>query len=276
MNKPIAAWAAILFCLLVTCLRNVQAQDITGYWQGTQQLGAGEYRDLLRVWKTEEGELSATIEFMDTAGAVVPVTAISVSESKLMFRVESERASYEGTINADASAISGVWKAQFFEGPINFSRSTAVRKAEPAIRPSDLNGYWLGTVQFDAIPGCESSLSESRYVFHITGTADGLTATWNMPDSDIFGWAATSVIRHDASLEIEMKQLAGRFQGTVNKGKTVIDGTWMQAGKRYPLVLKRSERLPNRVTYPSSLCFLNRMSGLWSACPLANGLDSCR
>jgi hypothetical protein len=261
VNKPVAAWAAILFCLLVTCVRDVQAQDITGYWQGTQRLGAGEYRDLLRVWKTEKGELSATIEFMDTGGTVVPVTAISVSESKLTFRVDSEQASYEGTINADASAISGVWKTQFFEGPINFSRSTAAKKAEPAIRPSDLNGYWLGTVKFDPIPGCERTRHEYRYVFHITNTADGLTATWNMPDSDILGWAATSVIRHDASLDIEMKQLAGRFQGTVNKGKTVIDGTWIQEGKSYPLVLKRTERLPNPVTYPNSSCSLDGMSG---------------
>ncbi len=204
MNKPIAAWMAIFFTFMLTFVRNVQAQDITGYWQGTQQLGVGEYRDLLRIWKTEKGELSATIEFLDTGGTVVPVTAITVSKSRLVFRVDSEQASYEGIINADGSAISGAWKTQFFEGPIIFSRSTAANKAAPEIRPSDLSGYWMGTVKFDPIPGCERTLHEYLYVFQITNTADGLTATWNMPDNDTLGWAATSVTRHDASLDIEM------------------------------------------------------------------------
>ncbi len=50
----------------------------------------------------------------------------------------------------------------------------------------------------------------------------------------------------------------------------------MEGGKSYSLVLKRTERLPSPVTYPNSFCLLDGMSGLWSACPLANGLDSCR
>jgi hypothetical protein len=263
MKKRVTTWAAILFCLSVARVRDLQAQDITGYWQGTLRLGAGagEYRELLRVWKTKEGELSATLEFTDTGGEVVPVTAISVSESNFMFRIDSVQASYEGTSNADASAISGVWKQPSFEGSLNFSRGTAARKEHQQRRPSDLDGYWTGTVKFDPIPGCERSLSEFRYVFHITNTVDGLTATWNMPDNGTLGWAATSVTRHDASLDIEMKQLAARFQGTLDKEKTVIDGTWMKNGNSYPLVLKRSQHLPEPVTYPNSGCSIDGMSG---------------
>ncbi len=100
-------------------------------------------------------------------------------------------------------------------------------------------------------------------MFRITNTTNGLTATWDMPYSGDFGWAAQSVTRDDASLDIEMKQSAARFQGTVNKEKTAIDGTLIaNDGGNYPLVLKRSKHMPKPGPHLlSEPCGSNGMSG---------------
>jgi hypothetical protein len=256
MKRPTAKAAAILLCLSMALMRHVQAQNITGSWQGTQLIGVGEYRVLLRVSESKKDGLAASIDFIDMGGKFIPVTAISASESKLLFRVDSIEGSYEGTINADASIISGIWKQPSFEVPLSFSRSAAPKKLS-AKRPSDINGYWTGTVKHDPIPGCDPSFGEVRYSFHITNTADGLTATFNIPDNGTVGWPATSITREDASLRIEMKQLAGRFQGTVNKEKTVMDGAWMEGVRSYPLILTRSQDLPKPVFKASMACSTN-------------------
>jgi hypothetical protein len=76
-------------------------------------------------------------------------------------------------------------------------------------------------------------------VFHIVNTEDGLTATADSPDQGAKGMAATSVTRNGSALKIEMKQLAGEFQGKIAADLSTIDGTWIQGGRSYPLVLKR-------------------------------------
>jgi uncharacterized protein len=246
--KRLTAQAAMLLCLSMALMRDVRAQEIAGYWQGTQRIGVGEYRVLLHVSEAKKGERAASIDFIDMGGKFIPVTAISVTESRLLFRIDSIKASYEGIINADASVISGVWKQPSFEAPLSFRRG-APPKEPSAKRPSDIDGYWTGTVKYDPNPRCDPHFSEVRYSFHITNTVDGLTATFNIPDNDTRGWPATSVTREDALLSVEMKQLAGRFQGTLNKEKTVI-GTWTQDGRSYPLTLARSQNLPKPVLTP--------------------------
>lgn len=256
--KRLSVLAAILLCLSMTFTRHAEAQNITGYWQGTELIGFGEYRVLLRVSESKKEGMTASIDFIDMGGKFIPITAISANESKLVFRVDSIQALYEGTISADASTISGIWNQPFFEVPLSFSRSAAPKKP-PAKRPSDINGYWTGTVKYDSIRGCDPSFGEFRYSFRITNTVDGLTATFNIPDNGTLDWPATSITRAGTSVSIEMKQLAGRFQGTVNKNKTLIDGAWIQHGRSYRLVLTRSQYLPKPVSTMG--CSIDGMPG---------------
>jgi hypothetical protein len=78
-----------------------------------------------------------------------------------------------------------------------------------------------------------------RMVFHITNTADGLTATSDSPDQNAAGIPVTAVTRNGSSLKLEMKQLDGMFDGKIAADLTSIDGTWSQRGNTWPLVLKR-------------------------------------
>ena len=218
------------------------------------RIGSSEFRDLLHIRKAKTGELSATIEFTDTGGKVVPVTAISVSESRLIFRLDPWKASYEGTISPDASAISGVWKDAGKDRILNFRRSTAPKKAHDM--PSDINGYWTGTIKYEQPCGDHTIKGESLYVFHIFNTTEGLTATWDVPYSGDFGWLAHSVTRDGASLDIEMNQVSSSFQGILNEQKTGIEGTVIVSGTNYrstyPLVLTHSAHKPKPAPNPPS------------------------
>ncbi|MBZ5725438.1 MAG: alpha/beta fold hydrolase [Acidobacteriia bacterium] len=78
-----------------------------------------------------------------------------------------------------------------------------------------------------------------RLVFHITNTEDGLMATWDSLDQDAKGMPVTSVTRDGASLKIELKASAARFEGKIDPDRATIAGTFTQFGTPRPLVLAR-------------------------------------
>ena len=98
-------------------------------------------------------------------------------------------------------------------------------------KPSDIDGAWMGTL--------DAGVMKLRVVFHITNTEDGLTATMDSPDQNAKGLPVTSVTRDGTSLKLEMKQIAGGFEGKISNDLTSIEGTWTQRGNALPLVLKR-------------------------------------
>ena len=75
--KRLIVLAAILLCLAMTFTRHAQAQNIRGYWQGTQLIGFGEYRVLLRVSESKKEGMTASIDFIDMGGKFTPVTVLS-------------------------------------------------------------------------------------------------------------------------------------------------------------------------------------------------------
>ena len=95
----------------------------------------------------------------------------------------------------------------------------------------DVVGDWQGTL--------DVGVMKLRLVFHITNTEDGLTATMDSPDQNANGLPVTSVTRDGASLKMELKQIAGGFEGKIAQDLTTIEGTWTQRGSPLPLVLKR-------------------------------------
>jgi hypothetical protein len=255
MPDRIAAVLVLFACLAVAQQPAARPPDITGNWQGTEKFYAFEVRTLLHVWKANDGSLVGTLTYLDTGGEVQPVAAISVNESTVVFRTKKGGVplSFVGSLNQNNSSIKGVWDGTTRK--LDFRRVTLPKKESKAAH-SDIDGYWVGRIS-DAV--CPSA----TYVFHISKTSDGLIATWSVPRSGDYNWLATSVNRDGGSLEIELKQTAARFRGTINGQKTVIDGTWTQVseGKDYPLVLKRTDHMPDPNPSEPLVCTINGMSG---------------
>ncbi len=211
---------------LVPCL---QAQDITGDWQGTLSAGGMELRLALHINKSADGSYQGTMDSIDQNANGIPLSAISVKDSNVSFNVDAVHGSYEGKLAA--GAITGTW-TQGQPLPLTFKRGVSAKASAPA-PPSDIDGAWLGTLDVGS--------AKLRIVFHITNTANGLTATMDSPDQGANGIPVTIVTRKDSSLKLELKQMGGVFDGSIDKDLQGIQGTWSQAGNSFPLVLKRTK-----------------------------------
>ena len=225
--KKVLLTTAVLVAFATTCRAQM---PIVGDWQGTLNTGQAELRLVLHISKTQGGSLHATLDSVDQAANGIPVTAISLKDSKLKLTIDAVHGSYEGTVNKDATEIKGTWS----QGPpldLNFKRmSAALQKEQKPVPPSDIDGAWMGALDLGGV--------KLRMVFHITNTADGLTATADSPDQNATGMPVTAVMRNGSSLKLEMKQLGGVFDGKISEDHTTIAGSWSQRGNSIPLVLK--------------------------------------
>ncbi|MFZ0961275.1 MAG: alpha/beta fold hydrolase [Terriglobia bacterium] len=222
---------AMMLVFVSSAVLVANAQDLAGDWQGTLKAGGAELRLVLHITKGDGGELKATMDSVDQEVNGIPVSAITVKDSQLKFAVDAVGGAYEGKVNAAATQIEGTW-SQGQPLPLVFKRATAAAKTAPKpAKPSDIDGAWMGTL--------DAGVMKLRIVFHVTNTEDGLTATMDSPDQNAKGLPVTSVTRNGASLKLELKQMAGEFDGEIAKDLTTIDGTWTQRGSSLPLVLKR-------------------------------------
>ncbi len=208
-------------------------KGIAGDWQGTLKVGGAELRLVLHVSEVEGGQLKATLDSIDQPGSNgMPVTSISLKDSKLNFAVDSVHGTYEGKVNADATMIEGTW-SQGQPLQLDFKRgafgATAERKKA---KPSDIDGVWQGTL--------DTGAAKLRIVFDITNMEDGLMATMDSPDQGVNGIPVTTVTRTGSTLVMELKQAGAKFEGKISADLAGIDGTWSQGGASLPLVLKHT------------------------------------
>ena len=221
----------LILLSLVLAAGVAQAQDIAGDWQGTLSAGGQDLRLVLHITNAPDGSLKAVLDSIDQPGANgIPVSSISLKDSKLDLGVETVHGTYEGKVSPDAKTISGTW-TQGAALPLEFKRSLAPVKSDhqPA-KPSDIDGAWMGTLDTGTI--------KLRVVFHIVNTEDGLTATLDSVDQGAMGIPTNSVTRDGSSLKIEVKKVAGLYEGKIAADLSSIDVKWSQGGGTMPLLLK--------------------------------------
>jgi uncharacterized protein len=214
-----------------------QAQaQVTGDWQGTLSAGGVELRLVLHITAGKDGALTATLDSVDQGAYAIPVSSISLSNSKLNLIVDAVRGAYAGTVNKDATEIDGTW-SQGTPLDLTFKRATgqeAAAKPEPKpAPPSDIDGTWTGTL--------DAGSTKLHILFKIVNTQDGLTAKLQSPDQSPIWLPATSVKRSGASLTIEVKGIGATFDGKITDGLGSISGTFTQMGTALPLVLERAK-----------------------------------
>jgi uncharacterized protein len=222
----------LILIMLLAVATFAGAQDIAGDWQGTINTGEAELRLVLHITKSADNGLKATLDSIDQPGANgIPVSSISLKDSKLDLGVEAVHGTYEGKVAADANTITGTW-TQGQEFKLDFKRSaTPVKTEHKPAKPSDIDGTWSGTL--------DTGTAKLRIVFHICNTEDGLVATMDSPDQSLKGMPTTGVTRNDTALKIELAQIHASFSGKIAADLSSIEGTWSQGGASLPLLVKR-------------------------------------
>jgi hypothetical protein len=95
-------------------------------------------------------------------------------------------------------------------------------------------GNWEGTLD----PGAQP---KKRLLVHISVAQDGtLGGTVDYPDQDISGIPITAITYKEPTLHFESNQIQGLYDGTMNKARSEITGSWKQGGASLSLILKRT------------------------------------
>ncbi|HEX8817355.1 MAG TPA: hypothetical protein VF753_17810 [Terriglobales bacterium] len=88
-----------ILVLLFAGVCAMQAQDVSGDWQGTLNTGLGELRLVLHITKAADGTLKATMDSVDQGANGIPIKSIALQNSKLNLDVQAVHGTYEGTVN---------------------------------------------------------------------------------------------------------------------------------------------------------------------------------
>ena len=117
--KKLTLWMMALAALQGTAL---QAQDITGNWQGTLQPGQQKVRLVFKI-AMENDKLTATIRTADQYSPPI-VTTITREGSTIKVTIPAINGKFEGKLSADGNSIAGTL-TQGAELPLNLVRATA-------------------------------------------------------------------------------------------------------------------------------------------------------
>jgi hypothetical protein len=202
--------------------------SVAGDWQGSLNAGGTELRLLLHM-TAKDGGLSATLDSIDQGADDIPVSAVTLVNSKLNLTVDAVHGTYEGTVNNDFSQIKGTW-SQGQPLDLVFKRAQPKVAAKPAA-PSDIDGNWLGTL--------DAGSTKLRLIFKIVNMQDGLTAKLQSPDQNEVWISANSMTRANDKVTITLNGIGAAFEGKVAADLNSIDGTFTQGGMPLPLVVKR-------------------------------------
>ena len=204
---------------------------VAGDWEGAIDTGAGQLHLVLHLSAGADGALKATLDSVDQGAMGIPVNSVTLKNGKLSLTVDAVQGSYDGTVNADASAIEGTWM-QAASLPLNFKRAVAKAAAKPA-QPSEIDGTWTGVL--------DTGAAKLHVLVKITNTSEGLTAQFQSPDQAQNWIPASAAGKKDNALNLTFVGIGADFAGKIAADLKTIDGTFTQMGNAMPLTLTRAD-----------------------------------
>ena len=112
-------------------LASLQAQDITGVWQGTLGEGPRKIRLVVRIAKGENPTNPWTGKFFSVDQspdwwAGWPLESITLQGRAIQFKLQdaATNGAFEGTLNRDGASITGTWIQRSRRRPLTFQRAT--------------------------------------------------------------------------------------------------------------------------------------------------------
>src|SRR5262245_25381521 len=102
--------AALTTLIVTLCLSSFgQTPSITGNWDSTLKLGDVKLRLVLKITDGPNGELRAVMDSIDQDAPNLEVDTITLQGNVLRFEMKALSITYEGTLNASASEITGTF-----------------------------------------------------------------------------------------------------------------------------------------------------------------------
>jgi uncharacterized protein len=206
------------------------------HWEGILKVRPGtELRLVVNIKTDERGAMVATLDSPDEGieGLKLDPFSLSPREKRLSFDLKATAARYKGTLNAEATEATGTWSQRGVQLPLTFKRTKTPTLMPKIAGPEQV---WEGKLNV----GAGLSL---RIVVHVGKTAEGkLMAKMDSPDQGAKGLKVDTITLDKTTLAFEMKAIDGKYKGRLNVEGTEAVGTWTQAGRSFPLTLKKSDK----------------------------------
>lgn len=208
------------------------AFPLAGDWDGVLALKGTVYHLVLHMNTTPEGKMTALLDLIDKKISGIPAVGGSFDGSHLILRffhwepnsngdLEYKVVSYEATVNASASEMTGTW-TEDGSWPLNFKRLTWQAKTPKPAPPTIFDGDWAG-IEYEA-KGLRLHL-----IFHIHNTEDGLMATLDCPEEKFKGALASKV-----TYDVDSRQISITVGQSIYAGKITADGTALDTSMTEP------------------------------------------
>jgi pimeloyl-ACP methyl ester carboxylesterase len=241
--RPTGILTLLLAALLALAIP-VRAQESktvaepTGTWSGKLEVAPQvSLRLVLKVSKDADGKLHATLASPDQGEQTHDVETFTVSGETVRFTIPKIGGSFEGTRKADGTEIAGTWKQGAGSFPLVLKPGEPAELAGPEV-PKELEGLWVGKLKIMLV-------IELRIVLRVekAGPEGRLKAYLDSPDQNAKGIPVSTISLEKERVQFTAAAIGGTFDGTLNEAKDEAAGSWSQAGRKWPLTLKKTTRL---------------------------------
>jgi uncharacterized protein (TIGR03435 family) len=162
------------------------AQNITGTWQGSLNVGPQVLRTVIKISTTANDKLAAVFYSIDQQSPAIPANTFTRDGSSVKMTITQLNGIFEGRLSADGNTITGTW-SQGAPLPLVLTRATpetAWTIPDPPPPPK--------TMAADAKPGFEVATikpSKPEERFSILVNRSGMLNTTNTSLSDLIKFA---------------------------------------------------------------------------------------
>ncbi len=227
-TEPEASSADILLKRAQTGSPAASGPSIAGDWKGALVVSGAEIRLAFHFAEGMDGTLTGTLDSVDQGHNGIPLSSVTLRDGRLSVAIDSVRATYGATVNADASAITG----SFSQGtPIHLvlARGTFPPPPKPAA-PTDMDGTWEGTIDLGT--------TKLRILYKIENTEAGLTAKMQSPDQNQAWTSGYLLTRNGSSIVIPIRVNGSIYEAKLSADLGSMSGTFKQGSNAFPLALK--------------------------------------
>lgn len=210
--------------------------ELSGYWQGTLDVGAAKLRLLLRI----SGDGRVILHSLDQGGQGLPADRTFYEDGRFRAIFGGMGARFEGT--REGERLTGTW-SQNGELPLVLERSPAVPAALKDVLaktvtgdPAPIDGFWSGYL------GGKAGLF---VVFEIDTFDGACDARFYSPDESSEPLPVTRLSFEGGQLLIESALIKAAFAARLGDDGR-LTGAWKQGPLPVPLSLVRSDTMPKR------------------------------
>jgi uncharacterized protein (TIGR03435 family) len=116
------------------------AQKIDDTWQGTLHVPQHDLRIVMKITKTDKGDLKLVNYSIDQGGQPLSANSATFQDKELKFAIDMIDGKYEGKMSSDGKSISGTWTQGPNPLPLLFERATpetawAIPEPPPRLPP---------------------------------------------------------------------------------------------------------------------------------------------